>query len=343
MRSSLMRWHAVLVVLLVTPLPALAQAGIDNLKEIDAYATKAMQDWQVPGFAMAIVKDDSVVLARGYGVRQLGKPEPVDAHTLFAIASNSKAFTSAALAILVDEGKINWDDPVTKYLPWFQLYDPYVSREMKVRDLLCHRSGLATFGGDLLWYASSYDRNEVIRRVRYLKPVSSFRSRYGYQNIMFSAAGQIIPAVTGKSWDDFIKERFFAPLGMTSSNTSIAAFTSTSNVATPHNEYEGQIRVIRYMNVDNVGAAAAINSCVADLAQWLRLQLGRGTCEGKVFFSAARSREMWAPQIMFQIGEQSEKLNPTTPFACNGARVWSIRFPKALSPSRSTPTARWPK
>lgn len=295
-----------------------------NLKEIDEYAAKAGQDWRVPGFAMAIVKDDSVVFAKGFGVRELGKPTPVDAHTLFAIASNSKAFTSAALAILVDEGKIKWDDPVTKYLPWFQMYDPWVTREMMVRDLLCHRSGLATFGGDLLWYGSTYSREEVVRRIRYLKPTSSFRTRYGYQNIMFLAAGLVVEAVSGKSWDDFIKERFFAPLGMTTSNTSVSAFKPTDNVATPHNGKDEKINVIHYVNVDGIGAAGAINSCVAEMAQWLRLQLGRGTYKGQKIFSAARAREMWTPQIMNFVSEQSEKFNPTTHFS-GYALGWGVR------------------
>lgn len=295
-----------------------------NLKELETYATKAGQDWRVPGFAMAIVKDDSVVFAKGFGVRELGKPTPVDAHTLFAIASNSKAFTSAALAILVDEGKIKWNDPVTKYLPWFQMYDPWVTREMMVRDLLCHRSGLATFGGDLLWYGSTYSREEVVRRIRYLKPTSSFRTQYGYQNVMFLAAGLVVEAVTGKSWDAFIKEKFFAPLGMTTSNTSVKDFKPTDNVATPHNEKDGKINVIHYVNVDGIGSAGAINSCVSEMAQWLRLQLGRGTYKGQKIFSAARSREMWTPQIMFQIGENAEKQNPTTHFS-GYALGWGVR------------------
>jgi CubicO group peptidase (beta-lactamase class C family) len=289
MLSRSLRFTFILIALFfIHPSPSLAQNK--NLKEIDEYATKAGQDWRVPGFAMAIVKDDSVIFAKGFGVRELGKSTPVDAHTLFAIASNSKAFTSAALAILVDEGKIKWDDPVTKYLPWFQLHDPYVTREMMVRDLLCHRSGLATFGGDLIWYNTTYDRNEVVRRIRYLKPASSFRSRYGYQNIMLIAAGLVIEAVTGKSWDDFIKERFFTPLGMTTSNTSITAFKSTDNVATPHNEVDGKVNVIHYVNVDNIGAAGSINPCVAEMAQWLRLQLGRGTYKGKGFSASRRAK-----------------------------------------------------
>lgn len=317
---------SLLVILFIFPTLLFAQNKnlSANLKEIEAYATKAGQDWRVPGFAMAIVKDDSVVFAKGFGVRELGKPTPVDDHTLFAIASNSKAFTSAALAILVDEGKIKWNDPVTKYLPWFQMYDPWVTREMMVRDLLCHRSGLPTFGGDLLWYGSTYSREEVVRRIRYLKPTSSFRTQYGYQNIMFLTAGLVLEAVTGKSWDDFIKERFFGPLGMATSNTSVKDFKPTDNIATPHNEKDGKINVIHYVNVDGIGSAGAINSCVSEMAQWLRLQLGRGTYKGQKIFSAARSREMWTPQIMNFVSEQSEKFSPTTHF--NGyALGWGVR------------------
>lgn len=295
-----------------------AQEQEARLKEIDEYAAKALRDWNVPGAAIAIVKDDKVIFAKGYGVRERGKPAPVDERTLFAVASNSKAFTAAALAILVDEGKIKWDDPVTKYLPEFQLYDPYVTRELTVRDLLSHRSGLATFGGDLLWYESSYDRKEILRRIRYLKPTSSFRSRYGYQNIMFLAAGEIVAVVTGKSWDEFVRERFFVPLGMKTTNTSIRAFKAGDNVATPHNEVDGKLRVIRYGNVDAAGGAAAINSNVAEMAEWLRLQLGRGKYQGKQIFSGAVAHQMWTPHTIIPISEQAQKFNPTRHFNAYG-------------------------
>ncbi|HEV3471453.1 MAG TPA: serine hydrolase [Pyrinomonadaceae bacterium] len=298
---------------------ALAQTLEGRLKEIDEYAAKAGRDWHVPGFAVAIVKDDRVVLAKGYGVRELGKPEPVDADTLFAIASNTKAFTAAALAVLVDEGKLKWDDPATKYLPGFQLSDPFVTREMTVRDLLSHRSGLATFAGDLLWYETTYPRSEIIRRVRYLKPASSFRSAFGYQNIMFTAAGEIVPVVTGKSWDDFLRERFFLPLRMARTTTKHAELMSSQNVATPHNELDGKVRVIDYGNVDNAGGAGAINSSVKEMAEWLRLQLGRGRYEGKQIFSAPRSREMWTPHtVMSGINEAAERFNPTVHFNLYG-------------------------
>lgn len=306
--------------LFIAPLSLIAQtASLDaRLKEIDEYARKAGQDWRVPGFAMAIVKDDKVIFSKGYGVRKLGEQTPVDERTLFAIASNTKAVTAAAISMLVDEGKLKWDDPATKYLPGFQLYDPYVTRELTVRDLLSHRSGLATFGGDLLWYDSTYKSDEILRRVRYLKPTSSFRSRYGYQNIMFLAAGQIVANVTGKSWEQFVRERFLVPLGMTQTTTSITAFKGTDNIASPHNELDGKMRVVRYSNVDSAGPAAALNSSVADMAQWIRLQLGRGKYEGKQFFSAKASREMWSPQTIVPFSEQSEKFNPTRHFNTYG-------------------------
>jgi len=194
----------ILALLLLAGQIALAQEA--PLTGFNEYANKAIKDWEAPGLAIAIIKDDRIVLAKGYGVREVGKLSPVDERTLFAIGSASKAFTAAALAMLVDEEKLKWDDPATKYLPGFQLYDPYATRELTVRDLLSHRSGLDR--GDLLWYASSYDRNEILRRIRYLKPTLSLRAHFSYQNIMFLAAGQIIPSVTGKDWDDFVREPF---------------------------------------------------------------------------------------------------------------------------------------
>jgi CubicO group peptidase (beta-lactamase class C family) len=311
---------AALFLLLFVAAPALpAQTLEERLKEIDEYAARAGQEWKVPGFSLAVVKDDKVVFVKGYGVRELGKTEPVDKDTLFAVASNTKAFTSAALATLVDEGKLRWDDPVTKYLPYFQLYDPYVTREMTVRDLLSHRSGLATFGGDLLWYETTYPREEIIRRVRFLKPAYGFRGHYGYQNIMFLTAGEIIPAVTGKSWDDYVREKFFVPLGMTRTVTTFKQLTASQNVATPHNEVDGKVRVIHYSNVDSGGGAAVINSSAAEMAEWVRLQLGRGTYQGKKIFSAAASREMWTPHsIVSGVSESAEKFNPTVHFNLYG-------------------------
>ncbi|MBA3695080.1 MAG: beta-lactamase family protein, partial [Acidobacteria bacterium] len=210
-QSRANRFVVLILMLFISSVFAHAQDA--PLQGFDEYVNKAIKDWDVPGVAIAVVKDDKIVFAKGYGVRELGKPSPVDERTVFAIGSSSKAFTSAAIAMLVDDGKLKWDDPATKYLPGFQLYDPVVTREMTVRDLLTHRIGLER--GDMLWWGSSYDRNEVLRRIRYLKPSSSMRSRFGYQNVMYLAAGQIVPTVTGKEWDDFLRERIFVPLGMT--------------------------------------------------------------------------------------------------------------------------------
>jgi CubicO group peptidase (beta-lactamase class C family) len=269
------------------------------LQGFDDYVNKAIKDWEVPGVAIAIIKDDKIVLAKGYGVRELGKSDPVTANTIFAIGSSSKAFTAAALAMLVDEGKLKWNDPVSKYLPDFQLYDPYVTREMMVRDLLTHRIGLER--GDRLWYATAYDRNEVLRRVRYLKPSSSVRSKFGYQNVMYLAAGQIIPAVTGKSWDDFIKERIFTPLGMKSSDTTIRTLKNYPEVAAPHVRVDDKVKAVPYRLIDNIGPAGSINSNVQDVAQWLRLQMNAGKFADKQLVSAANIKEMQSSQTIIPL------------------------------------------
>src|SRR3712207_370547 len=190
-----------LVMLVLTVTSIRAQNGL--LQGLDEYVDKTVKAWDVPGLAIAVVKDDRIVFAKGYGFREFGKQAPVTDRTIFAVASTTKTFTAAALAMLGDEGKLKWDDSPTKYLPGFRLYDPFITREMTVRDLLAHRLGLER--GDLLWYASPYDRNEILNRARYLKPVSSMRSYYAYNNVMYVAAGQIIPVITGKEWDDFVR------------------------------------------------------------------------------------------------------------------------------------------
>lgn len=260
------------------------------LQGFDDYANQALKAWEVPGVAIAIVKDDKIVFAKGYGVRELGKPTPVNERTMFAIGSASKAFTAAAVALLVDDGKVKWDDPVTKHLPFFQVYDTYASREMTLRDLLCHRSGLER--GDLLWYGSTYNRDEIIRRVRYLKPSWSFRSNFGYQNIMYLAAGQAAAAVAGKSWDDIIKDRIFKPLDMTTSSTSINDLKALDNVATPHAKVEDKVITIPWRNIDNIAPAGSINSNVVEMANWLRVQLGEGKFQGTQVISSGALKEM---------------------------------------------------
>ena len=300
------------LVLFVFPLFVLSQSLDEKLAEIDAYAQKVMTDWKQPGMAIAIVKDDKVVFAKGYGTRELGKAAPVDADTVFAIASNSKAFTTAALAMLVDEKKIAWNDKVSKYLPDFQLYDPFVTSELTVRDLVTHRVGLDTFSGDLLWYETNFTSDEILQRVRYLKPVSSFRTQFGYQNLMFIAAGKVIEKVSGKSWCSFITQRILTPLGM--SRTTCSIKTLPDNSAFPHNESGGTLRVLHRGNVDGAYSAAALNSSVNDLSKWIRTQLGKGKFEGKQLFSEAQAWGLHQPFLAQQISEPGWKNNPTRHF-----------------------------
>jgi CubicO group peptidase (beta-lactamase class C family) len=286
-----------ILMLLISSISAVAQDA--PLQGFDDYVNKAMKDWEVPGLAIAVVKDDKIVYAKGFGVRELGKATPVDEKTLFAIGSSSKAFTSAALAMLVDEKKLKWDDHVTEYLPAFQLYDPYVTREMTVRDLLTHRIGLER--GDQLWYATSYSREEVLRRIRFLEPSSSLRSKFGYQNIMYLAAGQVVPSITSKTWDDFVTERIFSPLGMKDSGTSITTLSKSNDVSTPHVKIDGKIQPVAWRLIDNIAPAGSINSNVVDMAQWLRLQLGKGKFNGKQLVSEANIKEMQTPQTIMRI------------------------------------------
>jgi CubicO group peptidase (beta-lactamase class C family) len=288
---------------------ALAQSGPPT--DLDSYVARAMKTFEVPGIAVAIVKDGKVVLAKGYGVKKLGESAPVDENTLFGIGSNTKAFTAAALATLVDEGKISWDDKVYERLPGFAMYDPYVSHEMTIRDLLCHRSGLGLGEGDLLfWPRTTFTREEIVHRLRFLKPASSFRTRYAYNNLMFITAGQIIPAVTGKSWEEYIRERILAPLDMKTTNLSVAELRPGSDTAWPHSKMTGKLEAIEFMNLDNAAPAGSINSSVAEMGKWILLQLNRGKFperEGRLF-SEKQSREMWSAQMIVPLAERTGPL-----------------------------------
>ncbi|HET7553390.1 MAG TPA: serine hydrolase, partial [Gemmatimonadaceae bacterium] len=291
-------------------------------KGFDDYAEKALRDWRAPGAAIAVVKNDSIVFARGYGVRELGKSDPVDANTIFGIASTTKAFTSGALGILVDEKKMAWDDPVTKYLPWFQIEGPYITRELMVRDLLTHRTGLPR--GDRLWYASGLSRTEVLHRVRRLEPSWSFRSHYGYQNIMFMAAGEVAAAASGMSWDDLVRKKIFTPLGMTRTTTTIRALPAMQDVAMPHELRNDTVYVIPWRNMDNLGPAGSMNSSANDLAQWLRMQLRDGIYAGKRIMSDSVVEEMHTPQTVIRMSDESRELYDDTHFMAYGLG-WSLR------------------
>ena len=266
------------------PLPP----GIDNL------VSRVMKTFEVPGLSVAVVKDGALLLAKGYGVKRLGETSPVDAKTLFGIASNSKFFTATALGILVDEGKVAWDAPVINYLPWFQMWDPYVTRELTVRDLLSHRCGLGLGAGDLLWWPpSDYDRKEIAKRIRFIPPASSFRSTYAYNNLMFLVAGEIIEAVTGETWEDFIARRLFEPLGMKGSSARISDTEKKANVAATHAPVEGRIQLVKPFLVDNINPAGGILSNAEDMARWVICHLNEGRIDGdRRLFSERVAREL---------------------------------------------------
>lgn len=285
---------AALLVLPWTVVAVEAQQG--PLEGLETYVEQGMRDWEVPGLALAVVKDDSVVFARGFGTRTLGRDEPVDAHTSFAIASTTKAFTAMAVAMLVDEGKVRWDDPVSMHVPGFQLADPGLSGELTVRDLLTHRTGLPT--SDFLWYASGSSTEEILRRMRFLRPFASPRSRYMYNNNAYMLAGLVVQSASGMPWGEFVRRRILEPLGMRETLTGFVGLDARGNVATPHAEVEGEIRPIRYLNFDNIGPAGSMNSSVHDVAKWIRFQLGGGEWNGERLVSVAQHREMLTPQFV---------------------------------------------
>jgi CubicO group peptidase (beta-lactamase class C family) len=288
--------------------PAEIQAQQATPPGFDAYVANALTVFETPGAAIAVVKNGRVVLARGYGRRRLGESARVDERTLFQIASNTKAFTTAALAMLVDEKKLRWDDPVIRHLPWFQLSDPYVTRELTVRDLLTHRSGLGLGAGDLLWYHSTYPRDTILRRIRYAKVASSFRSEYAYDNVLYVAAGEVIPAVTGSTWEEFVQQRIFAPLGMKEARLTARGVAPGDNFAAAHAKVEGRLAIVARDTFDATNAAGGIVAGVSDLARWMMVQLdsgrvrnaGTAAADGQEsrLWSAERTAEMWSGQTI---------------------------------------------
>lgn len=325
-------WALGLFVLLA---PSLVHAQAD-LAELDRHFEKALQDWGVPGFAVAIVKDGEVVLAKGYGVLEEGTATPVDEHSLFAIASNTKAFISGSLATLVDDGKLSWNDPVRKYLPYFKLYNEYVTNETRIRDILSHRVGLGTYSGDVIWYKSDFKPEEVLRHVTHLPPAFSFRAGYGYSNVMFIAAGEILQAVSGKRWDAYVRDEFFVPLSMTRTQTSASALSSMGNVATPHKILaDGTNLAIAWTDWDRwgSGAAAGIISSAYDMAQWLKLQLAEGIVGSDTLFTAGAQNTMWQPHNSFGVTPGTRDVYPGRNFAAYGLGWSTAEYRGKFMPS----------
>ena len=264
---------------------------------------KVLTTFDVPGIAVAVVKDGKVIHAKGYGVRSLVTKQKVDENTLFGIASNSKAFTAAALAMLIDEGKMSWDDKVTDYIPEFKMYNPYVTDEFTVRDLLTHRSGLGLGAGDLMMFPDSntFTKKDIIHNLRYLKPTSSFRTKYDYDNNLYIVAGEVIERVSGMTWENFIEKRIMQPLSMSQSAASINRLKDRSNLISPHAPINGKVEAISIDWSEIANAAGGIVSNVTDLSKWIIVQMNDGKYgEGltKKLFSEERHDEMWSPQTI---------------------------------------------
>ncbi len=290
------------------------------LQGFDAYVQHVMQQWQVPGLAVAIVKDGKVVLARGYGVRELGKPDKVDGGTLFDIGSNTKAFTAAALGTLVASGKLTWDARVVDYVRPFRLSSPYVTQSITLRDLLTHRSG---YCDPPMWYMS--DDSNVIARLRYQQPNYGFRAEFCYNNMLYLTASRFIPAVTGESWNRYVAQHLFAPLGMHRTVTTEAELEATTDVAMPHGMVDGKVVPIqRYWphNMDIASPVGGINSSADDMSHWMLMLLADGRYDGRTVLDSATVRTMETPQMVIQattgVGRELRLWSPGSTFYTYG-------------------------
>jgi CubicO group peptidase (beta-lactamase class C family) len=291
---------------------AAAVAPAYNLR---ADVERVMKEFDVPGIAIAVVKDGKVVTAEGFGVRKRGEAAKVDGKTIFEIASNSKAFTAAALGMLVDQGKLSWDDPVIKHLPDFRMYDAYVTAEMTVRDLLTHRSGLGLGAGDLLWWpTTTFSTDEIIHNLRYVKPATSFRSAYAYDNLLYIVAGKIIAAKSGKSWGETMHEWILKPVGMANTTTSLEESAKFANVSAPHSKINGKAVPVKPMPVANAVGAVGINTSAEDIARWMKVLLDSGKVStDKRLWSDKQAREMWTAQTPMTINQPRPPLAATKP------------------------------
>ena len=307
------RRAAVLAALSLT-LPALLGAQSPRTKApldgFDQWAAATMAEWHVPGMAVGVIKDGKVVLARGYGYRDLAAKAPVTERTLMAIGSNSKSFTVAVLGMLADEGKLDWDKPLRTYLPDFQLWDPIATREFTARDLVTHRSGLPRH--DAMWYGRAFTRKELYDRLRYLEPSYSFRSKYQYQNLMFMTAGYLAEQLTGRTWDDLVRDRIFVPLGMTRANTSVTATPQADDFAYPYGWRNKAITKLPFRNIDAIGPAGAINASVADMLKYVQFRLDKGMAAGKRVLSETMEQQMQMPQMVSGSGMAYEEAGYST-------------------------------
>lgn len=301
------------------PAAASATATLAPAYDLRTDVERVMREFDVPGIAIAVVKDGKVLAAEGFGVRKRGEPAKVDGKTIFEIASNSKAFTAAALAMLVDQGKLAWDDPVIKHLPDFRMYDAYVTAEMTIRDLLVHRSGLGLGAGDLMWWpTTTFSTDEIIHNLRYIKPATSFRSAYAYDNLLYIVAGKIIAAKSGKTWGETMHEWILKPVGMANTTTSLEENAKFANVSAPHSKIAGKAVPVKPMPVANAVGAVGINTSAEDIARWMQVLLDGGKLSGGVngdqrLWSEKQAREMWTAQTPMTISTPRPPLMATKP------------------------------
>ncbi len=276
----------------------------DRLAGLPAFMERGMTDWGIPGMAVAVVKDGGLVYARGFGVRKLGENDSVDEHTLFGMASLTKGMTAAALGMMVDEGRLRWDDRVRDHLPWFTLSDPWATDNATIRDLLSHQMGIGRLTGNRLRFMPGRDPKTIMKFVSHMPFEQTFRSGYVYSNIMYMVAGQVLEAVSGESFDEFMSGRLFAPLGMSNANTSVTRISETDNAAWPHQEIYGEVQVIPRRNFDYIGPAASVNASVTDMAKWMMFQLGEpGEYAGRQIVSKESIRETHQPHHAFRLAD----------------------------------------
>ena len=279
-------------------LPCMAQSPEleQKIEELDWYIRQAKEQWEVPGLAVSIVSDGETLLLKGYGVRKYDQLEPVDTNTLFAICSTTKAMTAAAMAMLVDAGRLKWDDPVMEHLPEFQLHDPYITRSIRIRDLFTHNTGIGN--ADLLWYLWNYDPDEILYKMRFLESSYPLRGGYTYQNIMYAAAGKIIERISGMSWEDFIQVRIFDPLGMSHTYSNQMSSKHYENRSTPHHQLKGTIQAIPDGSADLIAPAGAVWSNIADMSKWMHFVLDSAQINGEKLISNENYQEWLKPQTI---------------------------------------------
>lgn len=283
--------------------------GESQWASLDRFIESAMREWKVPGMALGIVQGDKAVYLKGYGVRDIKTGQPVTPDTLFDIGSCTKAFTAASVAMLVDDGKMRWDDRVRDYVPFFHLYDPMADEYVTMRDLLTHRTGMQ--GTDLLWYGSPYSLEEIIERVRYIKPDAGFRARFQYQNVMYATAGYAVGEASGGTWQEFVRKRIFEPLGMKDADFSSTDAQKAADHATPHNlNPDGSVVTMPWRNLDDIAPAGSINADVRDMTKWIAMQLNDGMAGGKQIISKKNVEEMHTPQIVVPGGGEFQLFFP---------------------------------